>query len=38
VRSYIPTKDYWRLGAVMEALYLAVLLAVGLPFAIRFLH
>ena len=36
--GYIPTKDFWRLGAIMGALYLLVLLAVGLPFAIRFLH
>ena len=36
--GYIPTKDFWRLGAIMGALYLAVLLAVGLPFAIKFLH
>jgi L-tartrate/succinate antiporter len=33
--GYIPTKDFWRLGAIMGALYLAVLLAVGLPFASR---
>ena len=36
--GYIPTKDFWRLGATMGALYLAVLLALGLPFAINFLH
>jgi L-tartrate/succinate antiporter len=36
--GYIPTKDFWRLGAIMGALYLAVLLALGLPFAINFLH
>jgi L-tartrate/succinate antiporter len=36
--GYIPTKDFWRLGAIMGALYLAVLLAVGLPFAIKFLQ
>ncbi len=36
--GYIPTKDFWRLGAIMGTLYLAVLLTVGLPFAIRFLH
>ena len=36
--GYIPTKDFWRLGAIMGALYLAVLLGVGLPFAIRFLQ
>ena len=36
--GYIPTKDFWRLGATMGALYLAVLLALGLPFANNFLH
>jgi len=36
--GYIPTKDFWRLGATMGVLYLAVLLALGLPFAINFLH
>jgi L-tartrate/succinate antiporter len=36
--GYIPTKDFWRLGATMGALYLGVLLAVGLPFAIHFLR
>jgi di/tricarboxylate transporter len=36
--GYIPTKDFWRLGATMGVLYLAVLLALGLPFAINFLR
>jgi len=36
--GYIPTKDFWRLGAIMGALYLVVLLGIGLPFAVRFLH
>jgi L-tartrate/succinate antiporter len=36
--GYIPTKDFWRLGAIMGALYLVVLLAVGMPFAVTFLH
>ena len=36
--GYIPTKDFWRLGAIFGALYLAILLAVGMPFAIKFLH
>ena len=36
--GYIPTKDFWRLGAIMGALYLAVLLAIGLPFAGKFLY
>src|ERR1017187_6437122 len=36
--GYIPTKDFWRLGATMGVLYLALLLALGLPFAINFLR
>lgn len=36
--GYVPTKDFWRLGATMGALYLAVLLELGLPFAINFLR
>ena len=36
--GYIPTKDFWRLGATMGAVYLVVLLALGLPLAINFLH
>jgi len=36
--GYIPTKDFWRLGAIMGALYLFVLLAVGMPLAIKFAH
>ena len=36
--GYIPTKDFWRLGAIMGALYLVVLLAVGMPFAVTFLQ
>jgi len=36
--GYIPTKDFWRLGAIMGALYLFVLLAVGMPLAIKFVH
>lgn len=28
--GYIPNRDFWRLGAIMGALYLVVLLAVGL--------
>ena len=36
--GYIPTKDFWRLGAIMGAVYLLVLLAVGMPFAVTFLH
>ena len=29
--GYLPSKDYWRLGAIFGLLYLAVLLGVGLP-------
>ena len=36
--GYIPTNDFWRLGAIMGALYLVVLLAVGMPFAVKFLQ
>jgi L-tartrate/succinate antiporter len=36
--GYIPTTDFWRLGAIMGAVYLLVLLAVGMPFAVTFLH
>lgn len=36
--GYIPTKDFWRLGGIMGALYLFVLLAVGMPWAIKFVH
>jgi L-tartrate/succinate antiporter len=36
--GYIPTKDFWRLGAIMGALYLFVLLAVGIPFTIAYVR
>jgi len=36
--GYIATKDFWRLGAIMGALYLFVLLAVGMPWAVKFIH
>jgi L-tartrate/succinate antiporter len=29
--GYLPAKDYWRLGAVFGLLFIAVFLAVGLP-------
>jgi len=29
--GYLPSKDYWRLGAVFGVLFIAVLLAVALP-------
>jgi len=36
--GYIPTKDFWRLGAIMGAIYLFVLLAIGIPFTLTILH
>ena len=36
--AYIPTKDFWRLGAIMGALYLFVLLAIGIPFTVTFIR
>jgi L-tartrate/succinate antiporter len=29
--GYLPTKDYWRLGATFAVLYIAAMLAIGLP-------
>ncbi len=29
--GYLPARDYWRLGAIFGAIFLAVLLAVGVP-------
>ena len=29
--GYLPSKDYWRLGAIFGVLYIAVLLVFGLP-------
>ncbi len=34
--GYIPTKDFWRMGFIMGFIYLAVLLAVGLPYVLHF--
>jgi len=36
--GYIPTKDFWKLGGIMGAFYLFVLLGVGLPFTVTFVH
>lgn len=36
--GYIPTKDFWKLGATMGFVYLVVLLAVGIPFTLKFVH
>jgi len=30
--GYIPTRDFWKLGGLMGALYLLGLLAIELPF------
>ena len=29
--GYLPSKDYWKLGAIFGVLYIAVLLVIGLP-------
>jgi L-tartrate/succinate antiporter len=29
--GYIPTKDYWRLGAIFGVIFFVVLLMIGLP-------
>jgi len=36
--GYISTKDFWRLGFIFGVLYLAILLSVGLPYALRFMR
>jgi len=36
--GYVATKDFWRLGAIMGAIYLAVLLALGIPYALTFMR
>ena len=33
--GYIATKDFWRLGLIMGTFYLAILLTVTLPFALK---
>ncbi len=35
--GYIPGKDFWRMGFIMGFLYLFALLAIGLPYVLRFL-
>ena len=32
--GYITTRDFWRMGAITGAVYLAVLLAVGIPYVL----
>jgi L-tartrate/succinate antiporter len=34
--GYIPTSEFWKLGAITGAVYLAVLLAVGVPYTLAF--
>ena len=29
--GYVPAKDYWRLGAIFGVLFIAALLAIGVP-------
>ncbi len=36
--GYIPTKDFWKLGAIMGFVYLVALLAVGIPFTLTFVR
>jgi L-tartrate/succinate antiporter len=36
--GYIPSKDFWRLGAIMGAIQLFALLAIGIPFTLAFVH
>jgi L-tartrate/succinate antiporter len=36
--GYVATKDFWRLGAITGAIYLAVLLALGIPYTLTFMR
>ena len=36
--GYISTKDFWRLGFIFGVFYLAILLLVGLPYAMHFMR
>jgi L-tartrate/succinate antiporter len=29
--GYIPTRDFWRLGAIFGVIYIAALLVIGVP-------
>jgi L-tartrate/succinate antiporter len=29
--GYIPTRDYWRLGAIFGVIFFAALLVIGVP-------
>ena len=32
--GYITTRDFWKMGAITGAIYLAVLLALGIPYVL----
>jgi L-tartrate/succinate antiporter len=32
--GYIPTRDFWKMGAIMGAIYLVVLLGAGIPYVL----
>jgi L-tartrate/succinate antiporter len=36
--GYIATKDFWRLGAIMGAVYLGLLLVLGIPYVTAFVR
>ena len=36
--GYVATKDFWRLGAITGAIYLLMLLVVGIPYVLTFMR
>jgi len=36
--GYLSTKDFWRLGGITGAIYLGVLLVLGIPYALTFMR
>jgi L-tartrate/succinate antiporter len=36
--GYLPAKDFWRMGFLTGLFFLVVLLAVGMPYVMRFAH
>jgi L-tartrate/succinate antiporter len=36
--GYVSTKDFWKLGAITGAIFLAVLLGVGIPYTLTFMR
>jgi L-tartrate/succinate antiporter len=32
--GYLPSRDYWRLGAIFGALFLAAMLVIGIPWVL----